>query len=134
MGVVIRSEFKRTESFNLALENLKPYFLEESLSDEWPGTKIYSDKLAKVQIYELNADVVELLKELSNSFSNWQHPGLPEDLFLLRKDRSPWLANIAHENDVCFILTPEEAAILPNEIPGIGPLQWENKWPISWKN
>jgi hypothetical protein len=53
----------------------------------------------------------------------WRQPNYPEDLCLLRQDRSPWLVSIAHENDsyLCLSSGKEKEDIIIN-VPELGPL------------
>jgi hypothetical protein len=57
------------------------------------------------------------LKGDANCLDDWVVPGLPEDLALLRKDQTPWLASISHEHDAWLKLYDDEAEVLRADCP-----------------
>ncbi len=112
-GFVIRSQ---GETINQVLEEFLPYFIEDSLQSAWPGTQLTSSQ-ERVILFELNPTTLELLQQNSNSIFSWILPDLPEDLFLLREDGTPWMGSVAHEEYIFFEFTEEESRIFFEEFP-----------------
>lgn len=89
------------------LEKLSLFLLEIIEADEWPGTKIFEGK-AKIHRYIFNYASAKVLKELAGGLYDWQSPDYPDDLAFIRADDSPWLVNIAHEEDSYLCLSKIE--------------------------
>jgi hypothetical protein len=86
---------------------------------EWPGTRLLGrNDEARVLRYELNATTLERLAAAADRLYAWEHPGLPEDLFLERA-AMPWLTSIAHERAAFITMTSEEANALRGSVPDI---------------
>ncbi len=114
-GFVVRSQ---GETINQVLEEFLPYFVEDSLQTDWPGTQLTTSQ-ERVTTFELNPVTLELLQQKSNSIFSWILPDLPEDLFLLREDGTPWMGSVAHEGYIFFELTEDESRIFFDAFPSL---------------
>src|SRR4051794_17935145 len=98
------------------LDPLEPFPIAREERFEWPGTHVLGHT-ASVCRHRLNGDVVEVLLDAADALYDWQQPGLPEALCVLRDDGTPWLASIAHEEDAWFELTEPEHEHLLCAVP-----------------
>lgn len=114
--LVIRPTVAIKNSAKNVIDELKPYLIEKSAQSEWPGTKLI-DGEALVYYFQLNEGSVKYLLHISESLYSWLHPDLPEDLCLLRPDKTPWLVTIPYERDGYFEITEEERGELQESIP-----------------
>ena len=126
--LVTRSYPELDESAKGLLEGLQPFFIGRTEESEWPGTELFGST-ATVHRFRLTPESVTVLGDATGRLYSWEHPGLPEDLCLIRFDGSPWLVTIAHERDSYLTLSPEEKAQLLIEIPDLR-LSYD---PIEWK-
>jgi hypothetical protein len=69
--------------------------------------------------FALDRDTVSILKRAARGLYAWRHPGLPENLCLLRADGSPWLVSIAGERLGYLELAPFEKLLLGRAAPGL---------------
>lgn len=98
------------------LNELVPYLYRIETKSEWPGTILYGSGVP-VHFYHYVQESVAALKKSASGLYQWQRPGLPDDLCLLRPDESPWLVTIAHENDSYFELYEDEIVRLLKALP-----------------
>ena len=49
----------------------------------------------------------------------WQHPDLPEDLFIRQSDGGIWLTSISHEHEAFLRVSRQEAASLLRLVPDL---------------
>jgi hypothetical protein len=70
-----------------------------------------------VNQYRLDEASVPLLADAADGLFDWVQPALPEDLCLLRLDGTPWLVNIAHEEEAWLMLPDEEYQQLVGKLP-----------------
>ena len=99
------------------LLSLLEFLVEEKATKEWPGTVLLGKGEAKVFTFDFTLESARILLGITDGLYEWQRPSRPEDLSLLRSDRSPWFTSIAHEEDSYFEISEEEKAELIAEIP-----------------
>ncbi len=111
------------------LGSLKPFMVvEEHDQLYWPANPhrghvpLPGQVTASVYYFTLNADTVALLKDEVDRLYDWESEWRPEDLSLLREDKSPWLVSISHERMAWFHLTEIEHANLLAAIPEMAEL------------
>jgi hypothetical protein len=98
------------------LSALRPALIAETVSSEWPGTRLLSGT-ATLRRFQLNTASAALLTGAAESLYDWVQPALPEDLCLLRPDGTPWIVTIAPERDAYFELSLAEQQELLTELP-----------------
>ncbi len=116
--IVVRRSEMINESAKAVLRSLDPYTTKDEIVSEWPGTILHSDT-ARLKQFALEAESVAVLKRAAVGLYDWQHPGLPEDLCLMRPDGGPWLVSIAHEGDGYLDAGSRELDHLSRIIPGL---------------
>jgi hypothetical protein len=118
-GCVIRPGEPLLGSVADMLTALGPFLISDEMMSEWPGTRLLgkNDK-ARVLRYLLNGLTLDTLDAASDRLYAWEHPRLPEDLFLERGS-VPWLTSIAHERAAFITMTSEEANALRSRLPSI---------------
>lgn len=104
------------------LNDLEQHLVEKRLVNEWPGTRLLGSRSEEQRLYSYDSSAVEVVRGHTQRLFEWQNPELPDDLHLLRYDRSTWLASIAHEDDAWLELTSHEYAQLRTEWPDIAAL------------
>lgn len=114
--LVIRDTMRLNLKGQRVIEKLSDYLHEEKQTDEWPGTKLLNNQ-ARVLVYDYVPEVAEILKTPVSSLFRWLQPDFPEDLCLLKKDETPWLVTISHENDGYFVLSEQEKDQLFHALP-----------------
>jgi len=83
---------------------------------EWPGTISYTTT-STVYEYKLNLESIKLLIKYNNKLYSWVQPNFPEDICLLRFDKTPWLITITQESEGYFELTGDEKRDLEKYLP-----------------
>jgi hypothetical protein len=83
---------------------------------EWPGTKLFGST-ADVHEYSVGAPVITILQTAVGGLYDWRAP-FPEDLSLLRSDRSIILYSTGHEEDGGLSLHHWERDRLPKDCAG----------------
>jgi len=99
------------------MDRLQPWFLGAEAQHEWPGTRLLSGE-ASIMEYEFDPGCCRALGELVDGLYAWRLPDAPEDLCLLRADRSPALVSIAHEADSYLELAAFEMEEIRETCPG----------------
>lgn len=102
---------------------LKPSFVREERTDQWPGTKLMNH-CATVRYYEVSSESIRVLQSASHLYS-WLSPDRPEDLALYMADGELWLGSIAHERDGWFADLPGLQTMLQKRIPSLKIVRWE---------
>jgi hypothetical protein len=100
----------------LLLERLSQFLYKLEMKSEWPGTILLHDQVP-VYTYFLVPENLAILKKSATRLYQWQRPNLPDDLCFLRSDETPWLVNIAHENDGYFEISEQEKKHLVSVLP-----------------
>jgi hypothetical protein len=95
-SLVWRDEFDFDERCKSIESALRPFFIEEQRTDEWPGTKIFG-ALATVRHYKVERESIEIIGQ-AGSFKTWMAPSYPEDLAFYKGKKVAY-SSIAHEND-----------------------------------
>jgi hypothetical protein len=118
-GFVIRPGEALLDSATDLLKTLTPFSISDEMMSEWPGTRLLGpNDEARVLRYELNETSLGILAAAADRLYAWEHPRLPEDVFLER-DSMPWLTSIAHERAAFIAITPEEASALRSSVPSL---------------
>jgi hypothetical protein len=91
-------------------EGLTPYLIESKVVSEWPGTKLFWDRVT-LYIYHLNNETAYLLYISEDNLFKWLLPHLPEDLVFYKNNR-PLFVSITHEKDAYFELENGEEKFL----------------------
>lgn len=99
---VVSREGEDSDSEQEVIESLKPFLIEEVLTNKWPGTEVFSKPVHVLRFYKLNSKSVSVLSEAGSLFS-WLSPDRPEDLAFYKKDRRVWFGSVAHENMAFFV-------------------------------
>lgn len=102
------------------IKRLSPFLYKEERTTEWPGTILFNHEATVFQYYFMD-EFVAILNQSVSSLYEWQQPGFPEDLCLLRKDGSPWFVTISHEKDSYFLLLKDELIRLLSAFPDLQP-------------
>lgn len=114
--LVVSDAIKMNSERENLLAKLSPFLENIKRSSEWPGTKLFGGDVP-VYTYYFDSGFAEILKSVVSGLYQWQQPDFPEDLCLLREDRSPWLVDIAHEEDSFLVLSPDEYNELVKMLP-----------------
>lgn len=122
--LVIRHSLDVNPSAKTVLNRLESFLIERAERNEWPGTKLLSET-AQVNTFKFLPPTASALAEVADGLFSWTQPELPEDLCLIRKDGTPWLVTIAHEEDAYMMLSPEESAALTESIPALSLQQYQ---------
>jgi hypothetical protein len=77
-SLVWREQSKFDESAREVATLLKPDLVAESITDEWPGTRLLGHR-ATVRTYKLSENALAVLKR-AHGLYDWQEPSRPEDL------------------------------------------------------
>lgn len=117
--LVKQSNFKFDKNAEAVLNNLLPYLIRKSDSNEWPGTKILDNRIAEVFYFKANQSSIKILKNYSGKLFDWLAPSLPEDIGFLRMDGSPIMVSIIHEDDYWLELNENERNILKEKFPDL---------------
>lgn len=91
------------------LDALLPFRVLTTTVNEWPGTQLLGGKAAVAHRFSITNKSINVLSSVLPSPLGYDQAGLLEDLYFFRRDDSPLLASISHENDCFFLLTEEEA-------------------------
>lgn len=114
--------FNSTKNLNIqgqmVLERLDPYLSEKKMQSQWPGT-ILLDSKELVFKYAICREFIDELKKAAKGVYSWLQPDLPEDLCLMRVDKTPWFYSVAHEAESYLELSDDELALLTKSIPEI---------------
>jgi hypothetical protein len=119
--LVVRNGLNLDASGYAILGKLKPYQLCKGEESEWPGTVLFDDSAVVYRFKYVHA-VFEIIRDVADSFCDWEQPNLPEDLCLLRSNEDPWFVTISHEQDCYFELTQTEAEIIQSSFADLGKL------------
>lgn len=92
------------------LECLRPYLIESKEVSEWPGTKLFWERVT-LYTYHLNNETAYLLYTSEDNLFKWLLPHLPEDL-VFYKNNKPLFVSITHEKEAYFELEDDEETFL----------------------
>jgi hypothetical protein len=106
------------ESYQESLERMDLEIIDVVDQSEWPGTQLL-DGVAKVHHFVFDYLAYEKLTSVVDALYDWILPSFPEDLCLLREDKSPWLISVTHEKDAWLALQSEELAHLKTKHPAV---------------
>ena len=90
-----------TDQEQVINKRLKPFLLEETKTNEWPGTKVFGPPDHTIRFYKLDRNSVKILSESYSVFS-WLAPDKPEDLAFYKENKYLWFGSVAHENMAFF--------------------------------
>jgi hypothetical protein len=117
VGFVIRPREALHESVAELLRVLTPALMSDEMTNEWPGTELLGlDDQARLIRYAINDITLAHVMNACDRLYAWEHPKLPEDLFLERT-AVPWLTSVAHERAAFLTMTSDEAKALRSRLP-----------------
>ena len=114
--LVVRPTLPLERNGKEILEQLTPFLREELHLQSWPGTTLLKG-YARVHFYKLTPQSTAFLLNSANFLFDWCQPRLPEDLCLIRDDKSPWLVSVSHEKDSYLHLSKNELDHLLSTVP-----------------
>jgi hypothetical protein len=120
-ALLVQHTLELSETGQRVMRRLERFLREVTVTDEWPGTKIFGGT-ATVLRYNYVHGCAEILKQATNRLYGWTQGVLPEDLCLLRDDGDPWLVTITHEHEGYLRLSHEERGRLVEVLPRMGPM------------
>lgn len=82
-------------------KRLEPFLIEETKTNEWPGTKVFGPPEHTLRFYKLDRKSIKILSEASSVYS-WLAPDRPEDLAFYKENKYLWFGSVAHENMAFF--------------------------------
>jgi len=115
--LVIREYAHLSAAGQATLDELRPWFVASDFRGEWPGTRLLGS-IAEVGEYMITRECVSILASAVNGLYDWHAP-FPEDLALLRSDRSVLLYSIGHEKEGGVTLYPSERETLLVSCPEV---------------
>lgn len=95
-SLVWRDEFEFNAHCAAIEQSLHPFLINETRTDEWPGTKIF-EGLATVRFYKIEEGSIAVLRNATD-FRDWMAPDRPEDLAFYKSGDVVY-GSIAHEKD-----------------------------------
>ena len=98
--------------------------LADHVVDEGPVVPEYDELVSgRGQRYclKLDAESAKFLTAAATRPSDWQQPDLPEDLWFLRNDGTPWFCSIAHEYESYLVLKAHEQQSVFDSFVKYGP-------------
>lgn len=99
------------------IASLSPWLVSVEQVNQWPGTRNFPpDRLSARYLYGCEAEVVRLLIAAAVGLYSWVSPALPENLHLLRDDRSILLASVSQEEIAWVEMIESELGILTPRI------------------
>ena len=116
-SLVWREQLSFENSADLVAASLKPFLADESVTDEWPGTKLFGSS-ALVRRYTLSPSSLAFLQQPGRLFA-WRAPSLPEDLAFYLPSGSCWLGSISHERDAWINEPTGALPALLHAVPGL---------------
>jgi hypothetical protein len=118
-GFALRHGEEIADHAYLMIRRLEPYLLTKSVAAAWPGTRLLDGSKADVFAYQLLPESLEVLVTTTSRLYEWQHPDLPEDLFIRQSDGGIWLTSISHEHEAFLRVSRQEAASLLRLVPDL---------------
>ena len=95
----------------------EPYLVVEEDVTKYPGATTSSP--VRRLLYRYTPEMRDVIKKFAGGLFSWAQPDLPEDIHLLRQDRSTFLGTAASEDHAYLLLSDEEAE------------RWLAAWPDS---
>ncbi|MEV0794081.1 hypothetical protein [Kribbella sp. NPDC050459] len=99
------------------LRRLGEHLLEADEVHAWPGSLIVGTSTQDRYLFRLDEESLGVLTTAASSLFDWVWPRLPEDLHLLRADRSTVLGTVAQEDDAWLELTAAEYDAVVGRLP-----------------
>lgn len=90
------------------MADLEPHLLSSAATREWPATRLDGDARGIVHRYRLDPALLDVVTSASDRLYAWTPPELPQDVALLRRDGTPFLATVTHERWAALELSDEE--------------------------
>ena len=117
VGLVLREQLKFSAAAMQIVADLEPSLVEERLTDEWPGTRLFGSQ-AWYRLYRCDDHSLPILARAERLYG-WLNPEFPEDLSCHLPTGECWLMSVAHEQQGRLelgSLDPSEIA----ELTGLG--------------
>jgi hypothetical protein len=103
------------------LARLEPYLEQVGLAEEWPGTRLLTDK-ATLFRYRVAPGLQKEVQRMASRLFEWIHPDAPEDVCFLRSEGQALMVTTTHEHDAYLLLAKAEFAILEGRYPHVASL------------
>ena len=100
VGLVWREQLKFSPSALQIAADLKPSLVEERLTDEWPGTRLFGSQACYRQ-YRCDERSLPILAG-AERLDGWLAPDFPEDMNCTLPTGECWLISVAHESS-CWL-------------------------------
>lgn len=122
--LVVRTDILQyQDSFTDLKEWFGESFTEVHEQHEWPSTNLFDDK-ATVYYFKTTDEAKQVLKEKADSFFQWLHPELPEDLCFF-KDGEAWLSSSSELKELYIYPTSVDETHAIKAIEGLEVLEIE---------
>lgn len=102
IGLVWRVQLKFSPSALQMVADLEPSLVEERLTDEWPGTRLFGSQ-AWYRLYRCDEHSLPILARAERLYG-WLAPDFPEDLSCHLPTGECWLMSVAHEQQTCLFI------------------------------
>ena len=100
IGLVWREQLTFSPSARQVAVELEPSLVEERLTDEWPGTRLFGSH-AWYRLYRCDEHSIPVLARVGRLFG-WRAPDHPEDPSFHLSTGELWLTTISHESQGRF--------------------------------
>lgn len=100
VGLVWREQLKFSPSALQIAADLKPSLVEERLTDEWPGTRLFGSQ-AWYRLYRCDEHSLPILAR-AERLDGWLAPNFPEDMSCTLPTGECWLMSVVHESS-CWL-------------------------------
>ncbi|MEK6259585.1 MAG: hypothetical protein AABP62_13285 [Planctomycetota bacterium] len=100
VGLVWREQLKFSPSAQQIAADLKPSLVEERLTDEWPGTRLFGSQ-AWYRLYRCDEHSLPIFSRVER-LDGWLAPDFPEDISYQLPTGECWLISVAHE-PLCWL-------------------------------
>lgn len=95
VGLVWREQLTFSATAQQLVADLEPNLVEERLTDEWPGTRLFGHQ-AWYRLYRCDEHSLPILARAKRLFG-WLNPDFPEDISFHLPTGECWLNSVAHE-------------------------------------
>lgn len=113
VGLVWREQLKFSPSALQIAADLKPSLVEERLTDEWPGTRLFGSR-AWYRLYRCDERSLPILA-CAERLDGWLAPDFPEDMSCTLLTGESWLMSVAHESS-CWLFPEVLGDVWANEL------------------
>ena len=115
-SVTVRPELSLSKKGREAVDLINNFRCNQEDKKSTPWAQIF-DSQADTVMFRYTPESLSSLFWISTRIYQWQQPDLPEDLCLLRPDKSELLVTNAHARSSYLVMTREEKLALVSQIP-----------------